>query len=531
LQTGWPANNNIAEVTLSMKLNQLKLGARLGVGFGAVLVLAALIAAIGWERLGHTLGNIQANGQAQERAREALRWEGLTLLNVNRTLAIAESGGNDDLEKHFAPLIKATSAEITTIQKGLESSAASGDEKAKFEEIAARRKTYITSRDAIFQLLELDDPGAKEALTSQLMPAATRYITAIHDYQVHQRELADRNTADTQTTVGRAQALLVMLAVLCLLAGGLCAWLISRSVTVPLRRAAVATQAIAAGDLSRNLDADGRDEVAEVLHGLDSMQRSLREIVTDVRAATDSIKTASSEVAAGSQDLSGRTEQAASSLEETASSMEQISGAIQHTADAARTANQLAAGAASAATQGGTVVTQVMSTMDQISESSRKVVDIIGVIDSIAFQTNILALNAAVEAARAGEQGRGFAVVAAEVRALAQRVAEAAREIKTLIGASVDKVDTGSNLVRDAGASMQTIVDSVQRVAGIIGEITTASSEQSSGIGQVNSAVSQLDNMTQQNAALVEQSAAAAESLKDQADTLARVVSVFKLPA
>ena len=514
-----------------MKINQLKLGARLGFGFGTVLVLAALIASIGWERLGHTLGNIQANAQAQERAREALRWEGMTLLNVNRTLAIAESGGNDNVEKHFAPLIKETSAEISGIQKQLEGSASSDEEKAKFADIAARRKAYVTSRDAIFQLLDLDDPGAKEALSSQLMPAATRYITAIHDYQAYQRGLADQQTADTTQTVGRAQLALLVMAVLCLLSGSACAWLISRSVTVPLRRAAAATQAIAAGDLSRNLEADGRDEVTDVLHGLNSMQRSLRDIVSDVRAATDSIKTASSEVAAGSQDLSGRTEQAASSLEETASSMEQISGAIQHTADAARNANQLANGAATAASQGGDVVTKVMSTMDEISESSRRVVDIIGVIDSIAFQTNILALNAAVEAARAGEQGRGFAVVASEVRALAQRVAEAAREIKSLIGASVDKVDTGSALVKNAGASMETIVDSVRRVAGIIGEITTSSAEQSDGIGQVNAAVSQLDNMTQQNAALVEESAAAAESLKDQADTLARVVSVFKLPA
>ena len=383
-----------------MKLNQLKLGARLGFGFGTVLVLTALIASIGWERLGHTLGNIEANTRAQERAREALRWEGMTLLNVNRTLAIAESGGNDDVEKHFAPLMKATSAEITALQKQLEASAGTDEEKTKFADIAARRKAYVTSRDAIFQLLELDDPGAKEALSSQLMPTAARYITAIHDYQTYQRDLADLQTADTTHTVGRAQLLLLALAALCLLSGGTCAWLISRSVTVPLRRAAAATQAIAGGDLSHDLDAAGRDEVADVLRGLNGMQHSLRDIVSDVRAATDSIKTASSEVAAGSQDLSGRTEQAASSLEETASSMEQISGAIQHTADAARNANQLASGAATAAGQGGAVVTQVMTTMDQISESSRRVVDIIGVIDSIAFQTNILALNAAVEAAR-----------------------------------------------------------------------------------------------------------------------------------
>ena len=513
-----------------MRLNQLKLGVRLGFGFGIVLLLAGLIASIGWFRMTHTLDNIRANTAANERATDALRWEGLTLLNVNRTLAIAESGGNDDVKRHFAPLIKDTSAQITEIQKKLEASVSSSEERARFTEIAERRKTYVTSRDAIFTLLELGDPGAKEALTSQLMPAAARYITAINGYQVFQRKIADAQNADTRQTVEAAQVILLVLAAVCLLIGGVCAWLITRSVTAPLRRVAEATRVIAAGDLSADTHVDGRDEVAEVLHSLGDMQNALRAIVGDVRSATDSIKVASSEVAAGSQDLSSRTEQAASSLEQTASSMEQISGTIKHTADAARMANQLASQAATAATHGGEVVSQVMSTMDEITASSRRVVDIIGVIDGIAFQTNILALNAAVEAARAGEQGRGFAVVASEVRALAQRVAEAAKEIKALIGDSVGRVEAGSGLVKDAGASMETIVSSVQRVADIIGEITSAASEQSTGIGQVNTAVSQLDTMTQQNAALVEESAAAAESLKEQAGRLAGVVSVFRLP-
>jgi methyl-accepting chemotaxis protein len=290
-----------------------------------------------------------------------------------------------------------------------------------------------------------------------------------------------------------------------------------------------ATQVIAQGDLTHKVEMDGRDEISDLCHSLEAMQASLRHIVHDVRESTDSIKVASDEVAVGSQDLSHRTENAASSLQETASTMEQISGTIRNTADAARMANQLAASAAQAASHGGTVVSQVVATMDEITDSSRRISDIIGVIDGIAFQTNILALNAAVEAARAGEQGRGFAVVAGEVRALAQRAAGAAKEIKTLINASSERVGVGAGLVHDAGASMSAIVDSVQRVADIIGEITSASTEQSDGIGQINLAVSHLDSMTQQNAALVEQSAAAAESLKDQAAKLSSTVSVFKL--
>ena len=259
------------------------------------------------------------------------------------------------------------------------------------------------------------------------------------------------------------------------------------------------------------------------------MTESLRRLVGEVRHTADSISTASNEIATGNQDLSARTEQAASNLQQTASSMEQLTGTVKQTADSATTANQLVSSASSVARRGGEVVTQVVSTMDEINASSKKIADIIGVIDGIAFQTNILALNAAVEAARAGEQGRGFAVVAGEVRSLAQRSAEAAKEIKALIGASVDKVESGSKLVADAGQTMQEIVGSVQRVTDIIGEITAAASEQSDGIGQVNTSVTQLDKMTQQNAALVEESAAAAESLKDQAQKLAAVVGTFRL--
>jgi methyl-accepting chemotaxis protein len=301
------------------------------------------------------------------------------------------------------------------------------------------------------------------------------------------------------------------------------------SIVEPIRAAKRAAQIIAEGDLTQPIDVQGRDELAEMLRSLAQMQDSLRSLVGQVRSSSDSIGTASAEIATGNQDLSSRTEQTASNLQQTASSMEQLTGTVRQSADSARQASQLASSAAEVAARGGAVVSQVVATMEDINASSKKIADIIGVIDGIAFQTNILALNAAVEAARAGEQGRGFAVVAAEVRSLAQRSAEAAKQIKGLIGASVDKVEGGSRLVADAGQTMKEIVGSVQRVSDIIGEITAAASEQSDGIGQVNGAVTQLDQMTQQNAALVEESAAAAESLKEQAVRLAEVVGMFKV--
>ncbi len=512
-----------------MRLNDLKLGARLGLGFGLVLLLAALISLVGWLRLAGTLTGIQQTHAATERADSAQRWESLTLLNVNRTLAIAKSGGNPDVKAHFSPLIKATSGDISEMQKKLEAVLESDLERSQFKEIGERRKAYIASRDNIFGLLELDDPGAKDALNSQLLPAAERYLEAIHTFQAHQRELAEATNQQIIAAAEQARLILMVLGVACLFTGAICAWRITHSVTRPLADAAEATRMIAAGDLTHAVMPNGRDEVADLVANLHEMQVSLRRIVQDIHVSTDSIATASKEVAAGSMDLSGRTEQAASSLEQTASSMEQISGTIRHTADSARMATQLAQSAVHAATQGGQVVSQVMSTMDAITESSKRIADIIAVIDGIAFQTNILALNAAVEAARAGEQGRGFAVVAGEVRALAHRVAEAAKEVRTLISASVDQVSSGSTLVQDAGTSMNAIVESVQRVNDIIDEISTAASEQSDGIAQVNVAVTQMDQMTQQNAALVEQSAAAAESLKDQSSRLTEVISVFRI--
>ncbi|MED5619465.1 methyl-accepting chemotaxis protein [Ideonella sp. BN130291] len=306
-------------------------------------------------------------------------------------------------------------------------------------------------------------------------------------------------------------------------------WLTLRSVCKPLDEAIEVASRIAKGDLSVSWAVEGQDEPARLMHALQAMQDALRTLVGQVRESAESIQTASTEVASGNQDLSQRTEEAASSLQQTASSMVQLTDNVRQSADAASQANQLASSASNVASRGGAVVAQVVSTMDEINSSSKKIADIIGVIDGIAFQTNILALNAAVEAARAGEQGRGFAVVAGEVRSLAQRSAEAAKEIKALIGTSVDKVETGARLVQDAGSTMNEIVASVQRVTDIIGEITAASAEQSGGISQVSTAVNTLDKMTQQNAALVEESAAAAESLKDQAHKLSGIVATFRL--
>jgi len=350
------------------------------------------------------------------------------------------------------------------------------------------------------------------------------------------RELAaqisqDANDLQTAATAAGVRATWVSLGLMVGLAalGMGIATLISRSVVRPLSDAVAVAHRVAEGDLTAHVPVNGKDEIADMMRALATMSASLVTVIGSVRDSIGSISTASSQIASGNQDLSMRTEQAASNLEETAASMEEITSTVRQSADAATQAQDVVQTASSSAQQGGHVMGEMVRTMDDINTASRQISDIIGVIDSIAFQTNILALNAAVEAARAGEQGRGFAVVASEVRSLASRSAEAAKEIKRLIGNSVQKVDQGSHLVRDAGTAMEDIVRNVQHVQSIIGEITNASREQAQGIDQINVAVSQLDQMTQQNAALVEEGAAAAESLKQQAAHLAEVISVFRL--
>jgi methyl-accepting chemotaxis protein-1 (serine sensor receptor) len=358
---------------------------------------------------------------------------------------------------------------------------------------------YIPVKAALNALIKLQLEGAK-----------AQYDGAISQYQTI------RNVAISAIVAGVVFALVFGL-------------LLIRGITHSLAQATAASNAVAQGDLTQPILVKGKDEVAQLLTSLSAMQSSLIGIVSQVRQGTDTITTASGQIAAGNQDLSSRTEQQASSLEETAASMEELTSTVKQNADNARQANQLAVSASSVAVRGGVVVAQVVGTMGAINTSSRKIVDIIGVIDGIAFQTNILALNAAVEAARAGEQGRGFAVVAAEVRSLAQRSAAAAKEIKTLIGDSVEKVEEGSRQVADAGRTMEEIVDSVKRVTDIMAEIAAASQEQTQGIEQINQAITQMDQVTQQNAALVEEAAAAAQSLQEQAAGLSQVVSVFRL--
>jgi methyl-accepting chemotaxis protein len=330
----------------------------------------------------------------------------------------------------------------------------------------------------------------------------------------------------------RARNTNIILALVSLLVAGVAvwlSWLMQRKIVTELARAADMANEVASGNLNLDATSTRQDEVGDVMRALGSMTSQLNQSISTVLDSSESIRLASAEIATGNQDLANRTEQTATNLQRAASSTELLTGTVRQSADSARQANQLAVSATEVAVRGGVVVAQVVSTMQEINTSSKKISDIISVIDGIAFQTNILALNAAVEAARAGEQGRGFAVVASEVRSLAGRSAQAAKEIKSLIGASVDKVDSGTRLVTDAGKTMTEIVNSVKRVSDIIGEISAASSEQSDGIAQVNTAVIELDQMTQQNAALVEQSAAAAESLREQAQRLAQLVSTFRL--
>ncbi|WP_432241093.1 methyl-accepting chemotaxis protein [Herbaspirillum robiniae] len=381
-------------------------------------------------------------------------------------------------------------------------------------------------------LLRAGDMVAYSVLnTKQISPSGTRFSVALEKYQKRAMELSDKVADDRAreysmvvwlVVAGLIGALILVLAV---------HFLLRNIVLTPLNRAVALLDQVANGDLTAKVEVESTNEIGRLFGAIRSMQQSLLNTVSRVRGSSESIDTSAKEIAAGNLDLSSRTEQQASSLEETAASMEELTGTVRQNAENAMQANQLAHSASSTASRGGEVVAQVVDTMQAINESSRKIVDIISVIDGIAFQTNILALNAAVEAARAGEQGRGFAVVASEVRSLAQRSAAAAKEIKTLIDNSVSKVEAGSQLVEQAGMTMSDVVDSVQRVTDIVGEIAEASREQSTGIEQVNQAITQMDEVTQQNAALVEQAAAAAQSLQSQAANLVGAVSIFKIDA
>lgn len=408
------------------------------------------------------------------------------------------------------------------------------DEKRIHEKAIAAYRGYLEEVRKLRAIVTESRGGVlpEAATQAALGEAFTRYkatMDALDELASFNLKLAEQDRVAGSAAIERTTILLSLSALIAAILSVTMGWLLTRSIVKPINAAVDAADQIAKGDLKTSFAANSRDEVGRLMEALQAMVGSLRAVIADVKSASDQIATASSEIAQGNADLSARTESQASSLQQTAASVEQLTGTVRQNADSAKQANQLAAAASMDANRGGEVVSQVVGTMSEIQSSSQKIADIIGVIDGIAFQTNILALNAAVEAARAGEQGRGFAVVAGEVRTLAQRSAQAAKEIKSLISNSVEKVESGSKLVDEAGKSMTEIVQSVQRVTDIIAEISAATTEQASGIQQVNLAVSQLDQMTQQNAALVEQSAAAAASLRDQTSRLNESVSVFQV--
>jgi methyl-accepting chemotaxis protein len=511
-------------------MKNLKIGTRLAAGFGLVLALMMLMTVIGIRHMS-TVATATRDMMQQPLAKERMisDWYRLIHTSVRRTSAISKSS-DPSLGPFFAEETASSTAEVNGLQKKVEPLLDSDEEKAIFSGMMDNRKRYLAARDAIVALKKdgkLEE--AAEVLDQRFTPAGKAYLASLSGLLDLQRKSIDANAAQIEALYESSRTFMIVCGLVVLALGGVCAWRLTRGITVPLSQAVDIAVAVANKDLTSHIEVSSTDETGRLLQALQQMNDGLISIVTEVRNGTESISTASSQIAAGNLDLSGRTEEQASSLEETASSMEELTATVKQNADNARQANQLAVKASEVAQRGGGVVSEVVTTMDAITGSSRKIADIISVIDGIAFQTNILALNAAVEAARAGEQGRGFAVVASEVRNLAQRSAAAAKEIKTLIDDSLEKVNAGSTLVTQAGSTMSEVVDSIQRVTDIMGEITSASLEQSSGIEQVNQAIGQMDQVTQQNAALVEEAAAAAGSLHDQADALTAIVAVFKL--
>jgi len=508
----------------------LRLGTRLGLSFGALLLLTLAMAVSGVMALRH-LAQLNADQAVLSRqVHTAEQWKGAVAINLARAMSLGAGGFAAPVVAYLDPLMKDTSGQITTLQKQLESDLAQAPENKLLQDIGDKRKAYVAARAKAADAYKAGQAEEGQALVAGPMAAgAAAYLAGIDALQSSLAARSQALSALSESASSQASNGLMALGLLALLAGMGLAWTITRSLVRAIDALVGSAQRIADHDLAHTVVVDRSDEIGSVQKALDGLQRNLSQLVSQIRASTDSIGTASTEIAAGGVDLSQRTEQTAASLQAASSSIEQLTGTVGQTADAARTASQLASSASSVAARGGDVVGQVVTTMADINTSSRRIADIIGTIDGIAFQTNILALNAAVEAARAGEQGRGFAVVASEVRSLAQRSATAAREIKTLIGDSVARVEAGSQLVADAGSTMTEIVASVQRVNDIIAEISAATNEQRAGIGQVNGTVSDLDRMTQQNAALVEESAAAAESLNEQAAKLVALVGTFSV--
>jgi methyl-accepting chemotaxis protein len=509
-------------------VRHLRIGTRLALALGIILLLLVITVGVGVWRL----QTLDATSRAlatvdSEKLQLAVRWRQTIDVNWVRTKAAILDADTSRLKMWQAEMDKTSEVSVASRLRLIEL-VQSAEEKALIASIDAAREAYRTPRAKLLKSKEAGNDVA-ESMEKDLLPLAHAYSLSIQQLEERQQSLYSHALEAASQSALQGQMILFVVGFIALLLGALFAFVLTRSIVQPLRYASDSAQAIREGDLSQAINIDGTDEASELLTSLQSMQVNLATVVSSVRAGSDSVAISSAEIAQGNHDLSARTESQASALEQTAASMEELASTVKQNADNAREANQLAQSASTVAIKGGEVVAQVVDTMVGINTSSKKIADIISVIDGIAFQTNILALNAAVEAARAGEQGRGFAVVASEVRSLAGRSADAAKEIKALITDSVERVTHGSILVDQAGATMTEVVSSIRRVTDIMGEISSASSEQSAGMAQVGEAVNQMDQVTQQNAALVEEMAAAASSLKSQAQALVKTVAVFRV--
>ncbi|KTT16787.1 methyl-accepting chemotaxis protein [Pseudacidovorax intermedius] len=513
-----------------MRLNHFKTGSRLAAAFLLVLVVTSLVvvlAVLRLDALRHALDH-QA-GAIHRREMLAEQWAADIRLNMVRSLAILHSR-DEAYVQALQRETQATSRRIGEMAAQVAESAPDAEARQHIDQVVAARGRYSALREQLFAARAGGatlDAAQEAALTAQ----AGAYLQALQRVTDEIRADGDAHRARTLDALQATRLMILAGGLVAVLVGGLGSLLVTRSITRPVRGASAAAEAVAAGDLSRPVDSSGRDETAALLRSLEAMRARLAQVVGEVRGNADALASASREIAAGSNDLATRTERQASALEQTAAAMEQLNTTVGHNAEHAQTASTLARQACDMAGEGGTVVTQVVQAMRGIADGAGRIAEITGVIDGIAFQTNILALNAAVEAARAGEQGRGFAVVAGEVRALAQRSAEAAREIKQLIGVSVESVARGASLADQAGQTMEAVVASIRGVADVAAQISAASREQSLGVAQVGEAVVQMDQATQQNAAVVEQLSAAAAALQAQAEQLVHSVAVFRLGA
>ena len=510
----------------------LRIATKLILSFGAVLVLTAALgvsAIFSMARINEASTDLSANWMPSVLAAMSMRSDvsDLRRWELAHMLAAADS----DMALNETRMTE-TQAKLKTDGDNYRTLISEPGEKELFERFLVLNDEFMRLHATMLSLSrEMKKEEARALAVGPSAKVMADMMVALDKLVAINTDGGVRSSASADATYAGSRASLIGLLVGIVAVGMLLALWVARSVSRPLIEAVGVARQVAAGDLTAQVVVKSQDETGQLMQALKDMNASLQSLVGQVRSGTDTIATASSQIAAGNQDLSSRTEEQASSLEETASSMEELTSTVKQNADNARQANTMALTSSSIAIEGGKVVSEVVGTMASINASSRKIVDIIAVIDGIAFQTNILALNAAVEAARAGEQGRGFAVVATEVRNLAQRSAAAAKDIKVLIGDSVEKVEAGSKLVDQAGRTMDEIVASITRVTDIMSEITAASNEQSAGIEQVNQAIAQMDQVTQQNAALVEEAAAAAESMQEQAASLSEVVSVFKLDA